>query len=522
MTMEHGFLKRLASGQMAVVKVAVDCQHALSAKSPSGLISSLVTISSDSWIGVQKIIAQDLIQIQYTDMTSYTEDEKSLKNHQPPYWLRDAKFGIFIHWGVYTVPSWSKVGQSYSEWYWWQLMQKGSPTYEHHRKTFGEHFEYDDFIDLWNTSAFNPYQWLDLVEKAHAKYFVFTTKHHDGIALFDTKVSQRSSVHFKQQRDFVRELIDVAKTSYPQLKRGLYFSLPEWYHPKYRDDWLGWHGPPRNAYNNSIVPYSASPPIDDFVNELQVPQFLELIDQYEPDIMWCDIGGINNSSAWQAKFFNDAQAQGKQVAINDRCGNGISDFQTIEYQGVSNIPSRFWEATRGIDPYSFGYNHETKPDQYASTTSLIHELINVVARGGNFLLNIGPDAQGNIPEVMRQRLIEIGQWLNKVGPSIFEIAEDPYWVTVQDTATPSQTILFTYHRLGSSFYIFCLERPLSGRVIIRAPIPLPPRSIVRLMGDPLHEKLKWRVWSNGRLIIEVPNRVVESINHAWVFEMIFP
>lgn len=99
-------------------------------------------------------------------------------------------------------------------------------------------------------------------------------------------VSQRSSVHFKPQRDFVKELIDVSRVSYPHLKRGLYFSLPEWYHPKYRDDWLGWAGPPRNAYNNSIVPYTGSPPIDDFVNELQVPQFIELIDNYEPDMIW--------------------------------------------------------------------------------------------------------------------------------------------------------------------------------------------------------------------------------------------
>ncbi|KAI8078705.1 alpha-L-fucosidase-domain-containing protein [Halteromyces radiatus] len=517
-TIRHGHLQRFASGQIAVVKVAVRLGSSSSLSSESTLIS----VTSKSRMGIQTTVAQEVLTLDLGGISNFTEDESSLGHHQAPDWLRGAKFGIFIHWGVYSVPSWSKVGESYAEWYWWQLMQRDSPTFEYHRQTYGEHFEYDDFIDQWNTSSFDAYQWLDVVDKANAKYFVFTTKHHDGIALFDTKVSQRSSVHLKPQRDFVRELMDVSQTSYPHLKRGLYFSLPEWYHPKYHDDWLGWQGPPRNAYNHSIIPYTASTPINDFVNELQVPQFLELINNYAPDIIWCDIGGINNSTAWQAEYFNQAKAQGRQVAINDRCGNSVSDFTTVEYQDVSNIPPRFWEATRGVDPYSFGYNHETLPEQYASTTSLIHELIHVVARGGNFLLNIGPDASGRIPEPMRDRLLAIGKWLDQVGPSIFEATDEPYWVTPQDTATPSQTILFTYHRLGSSFYIFCLEKPISGRVIIKSPIPLHPRAFIRLMGDPLHESLDWRVWDNGRLIIEVPDRVVQLGQHAWVFELRFP
>lgn len=173
-----------------------------------------------------------------------------------------------------------------------------------------------------------------------------------------------------------------------------------------------------------------------------------------------------------------------------------------------------------MDPYSFGYNHETTPDQYASTTSLIHELIQVVARGGNFLLNIGPDSNGTVAAPMRERLVEMGEWLGRVGPSLFEA--EPYWVTVQDTGTPSQPLVFTSHRLGSAFYIFCLERPVTGRVVVRAPVPLHPHTMVRLMGDPLHEQLAWKVWGNGRFIIQVPDRVVQIESHAWVFELKYP
>lgn len=132
-------------------------------------------------------------------------------------------------------------------------------------------------------------------------------------------------------------------------------SLPEWFHPSYHDNWLNWNGPPKNPYTGHQVSYTGAPSVASFVNEVQVPQFLELFHNYEPDIMWCDIGGINNSTAWQAEFLNEARKRGgRQVTMNDRCGNTISDFATVEYQGVDYVPERPWESTRGIDPHSFG------------------------------------------------------------------------------------------------------------------------------------------------------------------------
>lgn len=142
-------------------------------------------------------------------------------------------------------------------------------------------------------------------------------------------------------------------------------SLPEWYHPKYNDDSLGWHGPPVNPYNSQRISYRGSKTIDDFVNELQVPQFKELANNYNPDLLWyvilirsmffisssnlqttfnnnrCDIGGIHNSTVWQSEYFNNALKKGKQVSVNDRCGDGsASDFTTIEYKAVKDIPPR--------------------------------------------------------------------------------------------------------------------------------------------------------------------------------------
>lgn len=131
--------------------------------------------------------------------------------------------------------------------------------------------------------------------------------------------------------------------------------MPEWYHPAYRDDTLGWHGPPVNPYTNQPIPYTNSRPIQDFVNELQVPQATELVTRFEPDLFWCDIGGINNSTVWQSDYFNKARKQGRQVAVNDRCGTGsAADYTTVEYKQVGTMPTHFWESTRGIDPFSFG------------------------------------------------------------------------------------------------------------------------------------------------------------------------
>lgn len=131
-------------------------------------------------------------------------------------------------------------------------------------------------------------------------------------------------------------------------------SLPEWFHPSYHDPSINWNGPPTNPYTGKVVPYTNAPPVTDFVNQIQVPQILELIHDYHPDIMWCDIGGIHNSSAWQSLFINKAKSTGRQVVMNDRCGNAVSDFSTVEYRALDYVPERSWEAVRGIDPHSFG------------------------------------------------------------------------------------------------------------------------------------------------------------------------
>ncbi|GAN02175.1 glycoside hydrolase family 29 protein [Mucor ambiguus] len=487
-TIEAGHIKAIAPGHTRSVRVIVQA-HANATS--DGVVSVQLTYGSNSNSMTIDASLSFLTSIRYTSTSS------SVQQHRPPNWLKQSKFGIFIHWGLYSVPSWAPVGKSYAEWYWWRMNRKDDAAFDYHRQHYGQNFEYDDFLAQWKPTDFDPRAWLRLVDQSRAKYFVFTTKHHDGIALFDTHVTQRSTMHLLQpNRDFVKELMDVAERDYPQLKRGLYFSLPEWYHPKYKDDSLGWQGPPMNPYTGQRVPYTGSRTIHDFVNELQVPQFQELV-QYKPDILWCDIGGIHNSSVWQSNYFNQALASGQQVAVNDRCGDSsASDFTTVEYKAVTDTPTRFWEATRGMDPYSFGYNRETTPEAYASVLSLTRDLVDAVSRGGNFLLNIGPKASGEVPQPMVDRLTSIGTWLDAVGESVFDSV--PYWI-----ASAQDELRFTASQDGTSVYVFSFSEQTMGRQSIEVTTPLPNMhdSVITLLNDN-STAIQWRHTSAGSTLLE--------------------
>ncbi|KAI9470089.1 MAG: alpha-L-fucosidase-domain-containing protein [Benjaminiella poitrasii] len=508
-TEHEGRIDCLGPGQLMSVDVAV---HHLRRRTRR--MSVLIEVTAND----KHRAVTEITNVEIVDLVdeAYEASEGSLQGHEAPDWFESAKFGIFVHWGLYAVPSWAPVGAEYAEWYWWNYHQTGSATFKYHRRFYGPDIEYDDFLKVWRPKRFDPWAWMDLIDASGATYFVFTAKHHDGIALFDTQVTNRSTVHLlSSRRDFVKELMEVAERNYSHLKRGIYFSLPEWYHPSYRDDWLHWQGPPINPYTKKRVPYTGSShTVSDFVNQIQVPQIMELIEQHQPDILWCDIGGINNSTVWQAEFFNRAKQQGREVTVNDRCGNSVSDFETVEYKEINHVPSRFWESTRGIDPHSFGFNHQTKTNQYASTLSLIQELVSVVSRGGNFLLNIGPDGSGYIPDVMQVKLLEIGAWIDRVKESIFDTV--PYWVTPSDFSIPGQPLYFTQSRLGC-FYIFSLNRPTGRRLVVRTKVPLHPQSKISLL--PTREYLNWE-YSRGKiLIIHVPEHVVDQETLLWVFKI---
>jgi alpha-L-fucosidase len=438
----------------------------------------------------------------------YTPDPESLRRHQVPQWFEDAKLGFFIHWGPYAVPAFAPAsgGNAYAEWYWNELNRQGSPTWQRHRELYGEDFPYDRFIEQWRAERFDPDAWLRLFVRGGAKYFVQVSKHHDGVALFETATTDRSTVELGPRRDFVRELFDAAERY--ELKRGLYYSLPEWFHPD--NGAFGGtfgQGPPTNPFTGAEIPYTGYRPIDSYVDDHQYPQMLEIIDQYEPDILWCDIGGPNRSNEVMAHYFNQAENP-EEVTVNNRCGNGVFDFTTPEYDVEPDITEQKWEATRGIGR-SFGYNAEETVEDHLSANELIDSFVDIVSKNGNLLLNFGPRADGTIPELQAQPVRALGEWLDINGEAIYG---STYWTQATD---PNANVRVRFTQQPKAFYITALDWP-GRRLVIDADVPISGRDEVRLLGA--RGALDWHRDDDGGLVIETPRRGSSS-RDAYTFRI---
>lgn len=335
-----------------------------------------------------------------------------------PGWYEDAKFGIFIHWGAYSVPAWSPKG-SYAEWYQFWLDKKktygnvapgAKEVHQYHQETYGADYSYYQFGQDFKAERFDPKAWADLFQTAGAKYIVLTTKHHDGFALWPSKQTERAwsmpwnSMTAGPKKDLVGELKrEVNKTD---VKFGLYYSLYEWFNPLYlkKDK-------------------------SEYVRDYMIPQMKDLVNTYKPSILWTDGQWDLSTSEWESKDFVSwlytSSPIRDSVVINGRWGKDmkpkegpfLGNFISTENDGVEALDGP-WEECRGIG-YSFGYNQNEDIRDYNTSQTLILMLIDIVSHGGNLLLDIGPDAHGEIPQVMKDRLTDIGAWLKINGEAIY-------------------------------------------------------------------------------------------------------
>lgn len=307
-------------------------------------------------------------------------------------------------------------------------------------------------------------------------------------------------------RDLVKELFDASRRYTPELHRGLYFSMPEWFNPDH--PWMG-HAP-RNPYTLEPVPYTGYTAGKDYVTEFQGPQMLELVHGYDPEILWCDIGGDNDSHRVLSEYFNHAKNRARpiDVTVNNRSGIGTYDFTTPEYTTYDQIVTAKWESSRGLDPFSYGYNAQTPDEKYMTTEEVVHSLVDIVSKNGNFLLDIGPKADGTIPEIMQRRLRETGEWLKTNGEAIHGTT---YWSRMPQLG---EDLRFTV-RPDKAFYIHSLAQP-GATLTVEAPVPIRSGDRVTLLGydRPLH----WRT-TGGSLVIDVPAGARRTGKHAWVFKV---
>ena len=435
----------------------------------------------------------------------YQPTDASLETHQAPYWFDDAKFGIFIHWGVYAVPGWAPVGQEYAEWYWQHLENPNDPTYAYHAQTYGQDFNYDDFIPMFTAAKWDPRSWVELFDEAGAEYYVLTSKHHEGFALWDSKVSGRNSVALGPKRDIIKDLFAASRRYTPRLRNGLYYSLPEWFNPD--NPWMG-HAP-RNPYTLQPVPYTGYQSGRDYVADYQAPQIDELIDGYDPDVIWFDIGGVNDNDHVVAHYLNHAKnrARPKDVTFNNRGGIAAADYSTPEYTTYPDTVVAKWESSRGLDPFSYGINRATPDDQYMTAEEVVQSLVDITSKNGNFLLDIGPNFDGTIPAIMQQRLRETGAWLRVNGEAIYGTT---YWSRMAQL----DSLRFTVKQ-NEAFYIHSFEQP-GPTLSVAAPVPIRPGDRVTMLGYP--RPLDWSV-SGGALRISVPAAAQRAGQYAWVFKV---
>jgi alpha-L-fucosidase len=441
----------------------------------------------------------------------------SLDSRPIPTWFQDAKFGIFIHWGVYSVPAWRQLEPglyaSYAEWYYARVMfNPDNGGEEFHNSNYGKEFEYRDFAPLFKTELFDPGLWAELFRRSGAKYVVLTSKHHDGYCLWPTKSPYKkgwNSMEVGPKRDLVGDLTKAVRTE--GLKMGLYYSNIEWESSWTHRTESGYYLPDRLVEKYRI-------PEDKYVEHMN-SQMKELVMNYQPSLIFADGGEWDGSyEYWETKEFlawlyNDSPVK-DEVVVNDRFAKGMpgnhGDYYSSEYQDTEAVSSDHpWEESRGIGG-SYGFNRAENIDDYNSSGELIHELVDIVSRGGNLLLNVGPAADGRIPVIMQQRLVDIGAWLEVNGDAIYKTRKRQ----VPSQMNGGQKLYFTTKE--DSFY--CMFHQWTGEINIDL-LDSEQVANVSLLG--WEGEIPWKT-EGQNLIIQVPKIGPDEIpcQHAWTLQIV--
>jgi alpha-L-fucosidase len=464
------------------------------------------------------IIFSALLSLTSNGQEMYQPTWESLSNYKCPDWFRDAKFGIFIHWGVYSVPGFS------SEWYPRQMYdRKDTAVFNHHVRTYGpqDKFGYKDFIPMFRAEKFNADQWIDIFKRSGAKYIVPVAEHHDGFAMYNTSLSKWNAYNMGPKRDIIGELATAAR------KGGLIFGLSShriehWFFMgegmKFNSDvkdhaYYDFYGPARNE-DDTVM---SAEHMNDWLLRC-----CELVDKYHPQLFWFD-WYIERAclepyrKTFAAYYYNHASQWNQEVVINfkNKAFPDNAAVYDIE-RGSSRATRKYpWQTDTSMGKKSWGWisDEENKtPDE------IIDALIDIVSKNGNLLLNIGPKPDGTISDEQVKVLLTIGEWLKINGEGIYgtrpwRISGEGKTIAVEGSFGDQKAPVYTpedirFTSKDNIIYAFCLDVPVKTKIYIKSlgsgnDMPVRIKSI-ELLGS--SEKIRWSQ-KKDLLVIDSPKSI---------------
>ncbi len=465
----------------------------------------------------------------------YESTWTSLSKHQTPQWYKDAKFGIYTHWGIYSVPAKGPNGS----WYEHFMYISGSEQNKYHIENYGppEKFGYKDFIPMFKAEKFNADEWADLFQKSGAQFAGPVAIHHDGFAMWDTKYSEWNAAKMGPHKDVVGELERAIK------KRGMKFltsfhHIEHWWFVPTWDQRYDTNNPAYKEFYGPIHDSFRDSPTDEYLTSWK-DKVIEVIDNYDPDIIWFDtgLGSVREDYRKQmiAYFYNKALERNKEVVLNYK-GNDISPgigVVDLELAQMRKMTYYNWITDTSVDDQgAWGY---VKEANYKSVNNLVDNLIDRVSKNGYLLLNVGPKADGSIPEEVKEQLLGIGNWLKINGEAIYStipwtIAEEGPTKLKSDASFnneekfeyTSQDIRFTTK--DNILYAICLDWP-GEKIIIKSLSTFVHEDFVGIYKEEIKsvsmlgdgKELEWVMDKEG-MIIKLP--LEKPCNYAFVFKIV--
>lgn len=412
----------------------------------------------------------------------FKDDWDSLAAFRVPEWYRDAKFGIFVHWGVYSVPAYL------NEWYPRNMYIQGSKEYEHHIRTYGEHrrFGYKDFIPMFQAERFDAEEWAELFSRSGAKYVMPVAEHHDGFQMYKSGLSRYNAYELGPRRDLLAEM----RTAFE--RKGLELCVSShraehWFfmsHGKEFDSDIHeplvcgdfyWPAMPEPDHQD----LAGSPPNQEFLEDWLL-RCCELVDRYRPKVFYFD-WWIQTSAfkpylkKFAAYYYNKGEECGYPVAINYKhdaymFGTAVLDVERGQF---AELKPYFWQTDTAVARNSWCY---TPDNDYKSPVEIIQNLVDIVSKNGNLLLNVGPKADGTIPEEDRDILLAIGEWLRINGEAIYGTK---YWKTFGEGPTEVKEGQFT-DGTAAAFTSADIRFTVKGRYLYATVLAYPEDGIVRM------------------------------------------